>query len=150
MNKEQESLISIVDFLEETIEDTKAIPFVHKAFYDKNELLEIVEQIRLRYPEELKQAQYVIENRQKILDEAQREADEIIRKTADKVNLMLNDHEITRKANEKAAEIMENAQNESRSMRLATKEYVAKNLNELENTISAALQKVRDDKRTIN
>ena len=42
MNKEQESLISIVDFLEETIEDTKAIPFVHKAFYAKNELLEIV------------------------------------------------------------------------------------------------------------
>ncbi len=150
MNKEQESLINIVDFLEETIDDAKAIPFVHKAIYDKSELLEIVEQIRLRYPEELKQAQYVIENRQKILDEAQHEADEIIRKTADKVNLMLNEHEITRKANEKAAEIMENAQNESRNMRLATKEYVAKTLNDLENTISTALQKVRDDKRTVN
>lgn len=149
MNIEQENLINMVDFLEETLEDARPIFFTKKALYDKKELLEIVEQVRMRYPEELKQAQYVIENRQKILDEAQHEADEIIRKTADKVNLMLNEHEITRKANEKATEIMENAQNESRNMRLATKEYVAKTLNDLENTISTALQKVRDDKRSI-
>jgi len=142
-------IMNLIDVLEEAIEGAWKIPFTSKIFVDKDELLESLQDIRLKLPEELKQAKRITEERQRILIEAQKEADNILKNTADRVNVMVNEHEITRLANEEAVKIMENAQNESRDMRLATKEYVSQTLDSLEENITSVLQKIRDDKRSV-
>lgn len=142
-------IMNLIDVLEEAIESAWKIPFTSKGFVDKDELLESLQDIRLKLPEELKQAKRITEERQRILIEAQKEADNILKNTADRVNVMVNEHEITRLANEEAMKIMENAQNESRDMRMATKEYVSQTLDSLEQNMSSMLQKIREDKRSI-
>jgi len=142
-------IMNLIDVLEEAIESAWKIPFTSRCFVDKDELLESLQDIRLKLPEELKQAKRITEERQRILIEAQREADNILKNTADRVNVMVNEHEITRLANEEAMKIMETAQNESRDMRMATKEYVSQTLDGLEQNLSSVLQKIREDKRTV-
>ncbi len=142
-------ILDLVDVLEDTVENSWKIPFTSKSFVDKEELLESIQDIRLKFPEELKQAKWITEERQKILNEAQKEADNIIKNAAEKVNAMVNEHEITRLANEEAMKIMEQTQTEARNLRMATKEYVSKTLNDLEATLNETLMKVREDKRTL-
>ena len=142
-------IMKLIDILEESIESAWSLPFTSKCFADKEELLDSIEENRLKFPEELKQAKWITEERQRILVDAQKEADNVLKNAADKVTVMVNEHEITRLANEEAMKIMENAQNEARQMRMATKEYVAKTLNDLENQINDALSRIREDRRSV-
>ena len=142
-------IMNLIDVLEEAIESAWAIPFTSKAFVDREELLEAIQDIRLKYPDELKQARYITEERQKILIDAQKEADNVVKSANDKAVALVAESEITRLANAEAAKIMEQAQNEARNMRMATKEYVTKVLNDLDSTLTTMLQKVKDDKRAL-
>ena len=139
-------ILELVDSLEENVENAFVIPFIGKCFLNKDDVLESLQEIRLKFPEELKNAKWIIEERQRILLDAQKEADSILKNAAEQITQMVSEHEIVKKANEHAMTIMEQAQNEAREIRLGTKEYANEILNDLESRVSDALKKIRDDK----
>ena len=142
-------ILNLIEVLEEAIESAWKIPFTSRCFVDKDELLDSLQDIRLKLPEELKQAKRITEERQRILIEAQKEADNILKNTADRVNVMVNEHEITKLATEEAAIIKEKNQNECREMRMATREYVTQTLENLEQELSSILQRISEDKSSV-
>ena len=82
-------IFTLLETIEEMLENSKSIPFSTKGIVDKEELLEVIKEIRLKLPEELKQAKWVKEERQRILVEAQKEAEahaEEDKKKKDSVN----------------------------------------------------------------
>lgn len=139
-------VMRLIEILEDTLENSFSIPFTSKCFADKEDLFETIQDIRLKMPEEIKEAQKIAADRQRIISDAEREADNIIKSAADKVTVMVSEHEISRLAEEKAREIMDNAQTEARNMRMATKEYVTNTLNGVENTLNEILIRVREDR----
>ena len=72
-------IFTLLETLEDMLEKSRNVPFSGKSVVDKEEILDIIKEIRLKLPEELKQAKWVKEERQRILVEAQNEADEIIK-----------------------------------------------------------------------
>ena len=64
-------IMEIVDMMEEAIEKASAVPLTGKVMIDKGELLDYIQEIRLVYPDELKEAKWVKEERQRILSEAE-------------------------------------------------------------------------------
>ena len=89
-------IMEIVDMMEEAIEKASAVPLTGKVMIDKGELLDYIQEIRLVYPDELKEAKWVKEERQRILSEAENRA-EAIQKNAEETQMQLIDeHEITR------------------------------------------------------
>lgn len=139
-------LMKLIDILEETLEGAWSVPFTSKCLADKEELFETIKDIRLKIPEEIKEAQKITSDRQRIISDAEREADSILKSAADKVTVMVSEHAISHMAEEKAREIMDNAQTEARNMRMATKEYVTNTLNNVENTLNEVLIRVREDR----
>ena len=93
-------IFTLLETLEDILERSKTIPFSNKGVIDKEELLEIIKEIRLKLPDELKQAKWVKEERQRILVEAQKEADDIVKEAENRIISMIDEHEITRKAYE--------------------------------------------------
>ena len=77
-----DSVLQLLDELEEVLDSSRAVPFSNKVSIDKEEIYDIISEIRMKLPNELKQSKWVIEERNKILIDAQREADEIV-KTAE-------------------------------------------------------------------
>ena len=75
-------IFTLLETLEDMLEKSRAVPFSSKCIVDKEEILDIIKEVRLKLPEELKQAKWVKEERQRILVEAQNEADEIIKEGA--------------------------------------------------------------------
>ena len=72
-------ILEILDILEEKVESARNIPIINRAIIDKEDLLASIEDIRLRLPDDLKQARWIKDDRKRILAEAQEEADNIIK-----------------------------------------------------------------------
>ena len=65
-------IFTLLETLEDILEKSKKVPFTNKAVVDKDEIVEIIQEIRLKLPDELKQAKWIKEERQRILLEAQK------------------------------------------------------------------------------
>ena len=75
--------LELLDELEDIIEKGASVPFSGRCILERDELLDALQELKLKLPEDLKQAKWIKEERQRILQEAQAEADEII-KTVEK------------------------------------------------------------------
>ena len=101
----------LIDELEEFVEDAGKIPLTGgKCLVNKEELFGIIEQIRLTYPEDIKQAEYVKKERDRILQDAEKEAKILTDEAKNKVAKMVDDSEIVRLAKQKADEMLKEAQ----------------------------------------
>lgn len=65
-------IFTLLETLEDILERSKSVPFTEKTIVDKEEVLEIIKDIRLKLPDELKQAKWIKEERARILDEARK------------------------------------------------------------------------------
>ena len=119
-------IFELLETLEDIIEKSRNIPFSGKCIVNKEEILDIVKEIRLKLPDELKQAKWVKEERQRILVEAQKEADGIVKEAENRIISMIDEHEITKKAYEKKVEIIETANEMSREIKSGTEEWLIK------------------------
>ena len=143
-------IMEIVDMMEETIEKASAVPLTGKVMIDKDELLDYIQEIRLVYPDELKEAKWVKEERQRILSEAESRA-EAIQKNAEETQMQLIDeHEITKRAYEQANELVNAAQQKSIEIKTDTDQYVDDILNDAEPRLDLLLRKVREDRSYFN
>ena len=138
--------MEMLDQLEDIIENSHNMPLIGKALIDKDELLDLIQELRLKIPDDLKQAKWIKGERQRILLEAQKEATSIIKSAEDKIISMINENEITKKANEAAEEIVKNANNRAREIRNGTKQYVDDALAESEKVLERTLATLRDNR----
>lgn len=142
-------VLELIDQLEDMIEDCAMIPITGKIMINKNDLLDMLKEIRLKLPDDLKQAQWITEEKQKIIIEAQKQADTIIKEADLKVKREIEHHDITQEATRRAAEIINNAQKDAKEIRLGSKEYADGLLSELEknlnNTGKIMSQKMQND-----
>jgi len=140
-------ILSILETLEEVIEKSVSVPFSGKCMVDREEILEIIKEMRLKLPDDIKQAKWVKEERQKILLEAQKEANSIIKDAENKIASLVDEHEITKKAYEQANEIVSNAQKNAREIRLGTKEYADNVLSKVEEILEETLEVIRANRQ---
>ena len=135
-------IFTLLETIEEMLENSKSIPFSNKGIIDKEEMLEIIKEIRLKLPDELKQAKWIKEERQRILVEAQKEAE-------NRIISMIDEHEITRKAYEQKAEIIETANEMSREISKGTKDYADSILLNIETALQNALETIQNNRREL-
>ncbi len=142
-------IFTLLETLEDIMEKSRNIPFSNKCIVDKEEILEIIKEIRLKLPDEIKQAKWVKEERQRILVEAQNEANDIIKEAENRIISMIDEHEITRKAYEKKVEIIETANEMSREIKSGTEEYADGVLAGIEVALEDALKVIKNNRKEL-
>ena len=65
-------IFTLLETLEDILENSRNLPFTAKTMVDKEEMLEIIKEIRIKLPDELKQAKWIKEERQRILERKQK------------------------------------------------------------------------------
>ena len=135
-------IFTLLETLEDIMERSKGIPFTEKGIVEKDEVLEIIKEIRLKLPDELKQAKWVKEERNRILEEAKKEAE-------NRIIAMIDEHEITRKAYDQKAEIIETANEMSREISKGTKDYADNVLNGIEVALQDALKIIQNNRNEL-
>ena len=136
-------ILEILDVLEDKVENAKNIPIINRAVIDKEDLLASIEDIRLRLPDDLKQARWIKDDRKRILAEAKEEADSIIKQGEEKAAQLVDEHAITKRAYEQANSIIASAQKNSRELRLGARQYIDKILADSEASLSKSQDTIR-------
>ena len=139
-------IMEIIDMMEETISKASTVPLTSKIMLDKEELLDYIQEIRLVYPEQLKEAKWVKTERQRILAEAEERADSIRKSAEEMQEKLIDEHEITRQAYEKAEAIRDMSERDAKDIKMDTDRYVDEILGDVEHRLDLLLRKVREDR----
>ena len=143
-------ILEIIDLIEETIDKSPVVPLSGKILVDKEDLLDYVQEMRLVFPEELKEAKWVKEERQRILSEAETRAQTMVKNAEDKVRQMIDENEVARQAVEQANQIVNDAQTKSMEIKIDCDQYADDVLGDVEKRLEMLLKKDHEDRVYFN
>ncbi len=143
-----------IDQIEDYIDSCKYQAFSNsKIIVDREELEGLLEQLRAKTPEEIKHYQRIISNKEAILNDARKKAEELINEASEKTSSLINEHEImqqayaqanevVRMASQQAQDIMDQAVNEANAYRASAVQYMDGLLADLEMLTGRTLQHI--------
>lgn len=143
-------IFTLLETIEDLLENSRTLPFSNKTIVDRDEIFDIIKEIRLKLPDELKQAKWVKEERTRIIQEAEKEGEDIVKEAENRIIAMIDEHEITRKAYDEKQRIIESANEIARQMSEGTKEYADNILGEVEETILTLKNNIEAAQATVD
>jgi cell division septum initiation protein DivIVA len=129
-------ILQLIDRLEELFNAAKAVPFTHNVVVDEDRMLELIDQMRIAIPEEVKKAQQVMAQRDRVMAQAQEEANRTLQLSRDKAEQMVQKDMIVQEAQRRADQIVSQARAEAESTRVDADNYVVDTLMQLQDQIS--------------
>lgn len=147
--RDNRSISELIDHLEYLVHRAQRVPFTHNVMIDEDEILDLLDQIHVNLPEEMKQARGIIAERERVLSEAQQEAARITQASAQKAEEMLKDHELVRRAETQGAAIVREAQVRAEDQRRQADEYAAGVMQQLEAHLVRTVATVRKAQETL-
>jgi cell division septum initiation protein DivIVA len=118
--------------LEELINEAKAMPLSSSVLVNREEIVELLEAARNELPDEIKQARWVVKDRDELMAKARRSGEAVLKKAQQERNLMLSEQEVVRAAAEEADRIIAEAREQARQIRLEAEDYVDAKLAQFE------------------
>jgi len=140
-------VLVLIDKLDDLVHNARPVPLTDQVRVDKEEIYDILDQMRATIPEEIKQARWIVKERQEMLAEAKRESERIIKESRDEQAQMVSSEEVVKQAERQAEEIVEDARVREREIRLGAEDYADDILNTLEVNLQkflAAVSRGRD------
>jgi cell division septum initiation protein DivIVA len=144
-----DSILQLIDRLEALVTDGLRFPLTSKAVVDEQEFLDIIDQLRVAVPEEIKQAKRVTVEKDRVIGGAQTEAEKIVNAAQEQVASMLKDNEIIKTAEQHAQSIIADAQEAAREIRDGADAYAIEVLGGLEGELARLNAKVRKGRATL-
>ena len=142
-------ILHLVDRLEELFNESRTFPFTHSVVVDEDRMLDIIDQMRVSIPEEIKKAQQLISQKDRILAQAQEEANRTLALAREKSEKIVENNEITISAQKRADQILNQAKMEVTETKREADEYVLNSLSEMEMQLERTLNQVRNGIRAI-
>lgn len=139
-------IMEIIEMIEETVDKAPTVPLSGKVLIDKDDLMDYIQEMRLAYPDELKEAKWVKDERQRILNEAENKADILIKTAEEKQRQLVEENEITKQATEYANNLVNTAQTKAMEIKNDCNQYVDDLLGDAERRLEMLLKKVHDDR----
>lgn len=137
----------LIDMIYERIEDAKAPAFKpNMATIDRDEILDLLDELRSALPMEVKKAQELLAAREKYVEDAKREVDRMRRQAEMDARNMVSDSEVLYAAKEKARQIIAKAEERSRQLYQVANDYAEDALARTEEAVQAALDEVKESR----
>jgi cell division septum initiation protein DivIVA len=112
------------------------VPFTHNVVVDEDRMLELIDQMRIAIPEEVKKAQQVMAQRDRVMAQAQEEANRTLQLSRDKAEQMVQKDMIVQEAQRRAEQILAQARSDAEATRTDADNYVVDTLMQLQDQIS--------------
>jgi len=128
-------VLVLIDKLDDVVHNARPVPLTDQVRVDREEIYDLLDQMRATIPEEIKQARWIVKERQEMLAEAKREAERIVREASQT--------EIVKLAERQAQDIVEDARRQARETRLEMEDWADSILSTLEVNLDKFLGAVR-------
>jgi len=140
-------IMALIDRIEELIDSGRNVPLSSNKMVNPDKVFEIIDEIRAQFPDELKQARWIVKERQEMLEEAEKEANRVLEEARDRAKTLASDQEIVKMAEQQRVEILDDARNHEREIRLGAEDYADEMMANLEVNLGkllASVQRGRD------
>lgn len=137
-------ILHLVDRLEELFNESRPIWFTHSVIIDEDKILDIIDQMRVSIPEEIKKAQQLLNQRDRILAQSQEEANRTLAIAREKSDHIVERDGIVQAAQTRSEQIVAQARSEAEKTRLDADDYVLETLTRLETEVDKYLGQVRN------
>ncbi len=137
-------ILHLVDRLEELFNESKPIWFTHSVIVDEDKMLDLIDQMRVTIPEEIKKAQQLLAQRDRILAQAQEEAGRTVSLAREKGEKLVENEPITQAAQTRADQIIAQARLEGEQIKREADAYTIQSLSSLEGELEKTLTQVRN------
>ena len=127
--------------LEQIVRDAKSMPLSSSVLISRDEVLEMVHEMQESLPEEIKQARWVVKDREELLAKARAEGDRIIEQAHEEQRRMGMKDAVAKRAQEESARMLQEAEDTTVGMRREAEDYVDAKLAQFE----IALRKILED-----
>ena len=129
------TVLDLLDELEEIVDTAPNVPLTGKIMVESSEILEIVDDIKKALPEDVKQAKWLKDEKERILAEAKEEYEKIILEAKKQAGFLVDNNDITLKAKKKADSISDAADDYSKVLKLKTYDYLDKMLYDMQDKV---------------
>ncbi|KPL74362.1 hypothetical protein ADN00_13790 [Ornatilinea apprima] len=143
-------ILHLVDRLEELFNESRSVPFTHSVIVDEDLMLDIIDQMRVSIPEEIKKAQQLLAQKDRILAQAQEEANRTLALAREKSESVVERDSIVQAAQARAEQIIAQAKVEIENTKREADDYVLDTLTKLEMELDRSLNQVRNGIRTLS
>lgn len=137
-------LFNVLNEMEEFIENSPKIPMTRRVLVDEDRLLDYLDRIRSTIPEEMRQARWVIQEREKVLAESRKEAGRLLEDAQKQLEKRAEESEVVRQARAMAEEIVAKAKQVAREIKQGAREYADEILGGLEGELEKLMAQIRD------
>lgn len=140
----------VLDMIDETVDESTNVPFSGgKRLVDVERIHELLDEVRLNLPAEIRQAKAIVNDRTDIISTAKKEAESIIKRAEDRARVLVSQEEVVKAAQQRANDVATAAQNQSREMRSKTTEYCEDLLKKTEEQLIRSASEVKTVRSTL-
>ena len=137
-------ILHLVDRLEELFNESRPIPLTHNVIVDEDRFLDIIDQMRISIPEEVKKAQQIFSQKDRVLAQAQEEATRTLSLARDKADTLVEKEALVQDAQRRASQIVDQARLEADNVKAGADQYSLDALMNLEVELERLLNQVRN------
>lgn len=139
-------ILALLDRLESLVTGGTRVPLTSRSLVDEQDFIDILDQVRASVPEEVRQARRVSQEKEKVIQQAQVEADKILNAARGQATALLEENELVRAAQAQAQAYVEDAIERAEDVRRGADQYALAALDELEQQLTRLLATVRKGK----
>ncbi len=136
-------VLVLIDKLDDLVHNARTVPLTDSVMVDREEIYDLLDQMRSTIPEEIKQARWIVKERQEMLAEAKQEAERVLKEAQDRAEQLASEMEVVRLADRQAGQVLEDAREREREIRLGAEDYADEVLGNLEVNLDKFLAAVR-------
>jgi len=137
-------ILHLVDRLEELFNNSRSIPLTHNVIVDEDKFLDVVDQMRISIPEEVKRAQEVSSKKDRVMAQAQEEANRTLELAREKAAALVEKEALVQDAKRRADQIIDQARMEAENIKAGADQYALDSLGKLEHEIEQLSVQVRN------
>ena len=135
--------------LEEIVRDAKSMPLSSSVLISRDEVLELLHEMQEALPEEIKQARWIVKDREELLAKARAEGDRIIEQAHEEQRRMAMKTEVAKRGEEEAAQVLQDAEDTTGAMRREAEDYVDGKLAQFEISLRKILEDAQGTARAL-
>ncbi len=142
-------ILHLIDRLEELFNESRALPFTHNVIVDEDRMLDIIDQMRISIPEEVKKAQQLLNQSDRVLAQAEEKANRTTELAKEKADEMTSEDTLIHEAQRRADNILDQARADAEATRADADSYVVETLSSVEDELSRLLNQVHNGIRAL-
>ena len=142
-------ILQLIDRLEELFNASKSIPLTRNVMVDEDRMLDIIDQMRIAIPEEVKKAQQLLGQRDRVLAQAQEEANRTLEIARQKADQLTSKELVMQEAQRRADQLLVQARADAENVRSQADDYVMNSLTQLQTELERITNQVINGIRVV-